>query len=405
MKKIRIITSLLLLLSVLLCSVSCMRVRAAELSAGFTGGYNGENGAANAADIYNRFAFKVFADAAKSNKNTLISPLSALACTALVTNGAGGETLAQIERFLGCTSEELNKTVYAALAGLVSGKDHKIVSASSLWIAEGFEVKNGFLQDNADYIGAQVYSAKFDSQGIKDINTWAKQKTDGMIGSAIDDLPADTVMVLMNSLLFDMKWEEKYENKDVKNGTFYNEDGAQKTVSFMSGKENIYFEAEGVTGFAKYYKNSDYIFIGLLPDEAVGVDGLISSLTAERWKDIWDSRQTASVIAVMPEFDFDDETDLSEVFKAEGVTDLFDRSKADLSKVSDEPLYCSVFKQKTRIEHSKNGTKAAAITFAGFGKMAAAAEEHYVKLDRPFVFLISDAKTGAPVFIGSVNNL
>ena len=404
MKKIKIITSLLLLLSVLLCSVSCMRVRAAELSAGFTGGYNGENGAANAADIYNGFAFRVFAGAAKSDKNTLISPLSALACTALVTNGASGETLSQIERFLGCSSDELNKTVYAALAGLTSGKDHKIGSASSLWILDGFEVKTGFLQDNADYIGAQVYSTKLDSQGLKDINTWAKQKTDGMIDNAIDELPADTVMVLMNSLLFDMKWEEKYENKDVKDGTFYNADGTQKTVSFMSGKEKIFFEAEGVTGFAKYYKNSDYIFIGLLPDETVGVDGLISSLTAGRWKDIWDSRQTASVIAVMPEFDFDDETDLSEVFKAEGVTDLFDRSKADLSKVSDEPLYCSVFKQKTRIEHSRNGTKAAAITFAGFGQMAAV-EERYVKLDRPFVFLISDAKTGAPVFIGSVNNL
>ncbi len=400
--KIKEIICLILLSAMLLCTVSCMRVSAAELSAGFHGNYRGEDGVDPG--IYNNYAFTLFSKSNENGENLLISPLSALACTAMLCNGAGGETLAQLEAALGCDTGSLNKTVYAALSGLVSGKDHRIGSASSMWVHEGLNVRSDYLQTNADYIGAQVYSAKFDDSTVKDINNWAKKKTDGMIPHLVDDLPVDSVMALLNSVLFDMKWQEKYEKDDISDGVFRNADGSAKTVPYLHSDEGVYFSDENTVGFAKYYLNSDYMFIGLLPDESIDINEYINTFTAEKWAALWSARENASVVTAMPEFDFDSETDLQAVFKSLGVTDLFDPDKADLSKISDQTLYCSVFRQKARIEHGRNGTKAAAVTFS-FLCGRAAPSELVVHLDRPFVFLIADAKTGSPVFTGAVKNL
>ena len=400
--KIKELICLLLLLSFAVFSVSCMRVRAAEISAGYKGSY--ESDEALPSGVYGGYAFLLFKNANKPGKNLLVSPLSALACTAMLCNGASGETLAQLERTLGCDAASLNKTAYAALSGLSSGRDHKIVSASSMWVSEGLDVKPDFLQKNADYIGAQVYSAKFDASVINDINTWAKQKTDGLIPKAIDYLPSDTVLVLINSLLFDMKWQNKYEKSDIKDGVFHNQNGAEKNVSYLKSEERLYFKDENTVGFAKYYLNNDYVFAGLLPDENVNIDEYISSFSAGKWEKLWQGKSADTVKAEMPEFDYDCETDLKELFISLGVTDLFDPGRADLSKISDQELYCSAFIQKTRIEHGRNGTKAAAITF-GMVPKSAAPSELIVKLDRPFVYVIADAKTGMPVFVGAVKNL
>ena len=83
---------------------------------------------------------------------------------------------------------------------------------------------------------------------------------------------------------------------------------------------------------------------------------------------------------------------------------MFDPNGADLSLISRDPLYCSAFIQKTRVEFDRNGTKAAAISLIGGAKSAAPSENKLI-FDRPFVFTISDAKDGFPLFIGAVTRL
>ena len=93
--KIKELICLLLLLSFALFSVSCMRVRAAEISAGYKGSY--ESDEALPSGVYGGYAFFLFLNANKPGKNLLVSPLSALACTAMLCNGASGETRASIK--------------------------------------------------------------------------------------------------------------------------------------------------------------------------------------------------------------------------------------------------------------------------------------------------------------------
>ena len=78
---------------------------------------------------------------------------------------------------------------------------------------------------------------------------------------------------------------------------------------------------------------------------------------------------------------------------------MFD-GKADFSRMSDTPLYCSSFSQKTYVKVDRNGTKAAAITWGDMKTTGVEPISVDVILDRPFVYAIVDNTTGIPLFIG-----
>ena len=89
------------------------------------------------------------------------------------------------------------------------------------------------MQTNADWYGAQVYSSPFDANTVKDINNWCAKYTDGMIDKIIDEIPADTLMYIINAVCFDAEWEEKYEDDDIKDKSFTNRDGTVSSGKMM----------------------------------------------------------------------------------------------------------------------------------------------------------------------------
>ena len=78
------------------------------------------------------------------------------------------------------------------------------------------------------------------------------------------------------------------------------------------------------------------------------------------------------------------------------------------SKVSNENLYVSLFKQADYIENNEEGTKAAAVTVTEVGIGAALIlnpiRSIIIKINRPFIFMIIDLRTKEVLFIGQVIN-
>ena len=348
----------------------------------------------------------------KENKaNHLVSPLSAMICLSLIANGAKGETLAQMEAVLGMPIADLNKTLYAYTSGLYVGKDCKVSIADSIWYREGdgFAVREEFLQTCADWYAAQQYAAPFDEQTRKDINNWVEKYTDGMIDSILEEpIPADTVMYLINALVFDAKWEEEYEREDVRSGEFTTLKGETVSVEMMHSVENRYLSVEGGYGVVRPYKGGAYAFVGLLPEEGVNIYDFAATLTGEVWVAMWGARTYETVHTRIPEFTYDSDMKLTAVLQEMGMTDLFDDSRADLSGIGQAPgdLYCSGVYQKTFIEVNRHGTKAAAVTWGDVKcESAEPVEPKYVYLDRPFVYAIVDNTTGLPLLVGEVTDL
>ena len=416
MKKI-LITALCLLLacSMLLVSTGCARVSATELSAGYTKLAEGkpemdENFTSAVAD-FSLSLFRETLDAEKGNQ--LISPLSVMLCLALLANGADGETLREMEAVLGMDMDTLNESFYAYTQGLYNGENCKLGIANSIWFrdSETLMVKDEFLQTNADWYAAEVYKSPFDASTVKDVNNWVKKNTDGMIDSILNQPPsASTLMYLINTLVFDAKWQDKYENNDVRDRTFTNANGSRTTVDMMYSEESTVLFGETFLGFAKNYEGGAYSFVGLLPDdETADIYEFAATLTGESWMEMWSARRGAPVDVGIPEFTYDSYSLLNDSLYAMGMEDMFDAAYADFSRLGESAegnIYCSSVEHKTFIDVSRNGTKAAAVTWITMECGSAAPMDSYtVILDRPFVYAIVDNATGLPLFVGVVSQL
>ena len=72
------------------------------------------------------FAVRLFQASREENSEVLISPVSVLYALAMTANGAGGETLTQMEDVLGLSVEELTPYLYAYKEALASGNKYKL---------------------------------------------------------------------------------------------------------------------------------------------------------------------------------------------------------------------------------------------------------------------------------------
>ncbi len=358
------------------------------------------------------FNTTVAKDKEDGKENHLVSPLSAMICLAMIANGAKGETLTQMETALGMDIQSLNKALYAYTSTLYTGEDCKVSLADSIWYRddESLKIKEEFLQTCADWYEAQQYKAPFDESTRKDINNWVKKYTDGMIESILDQPISPAVMMyVINALVFDAKWLEEYEKSDVAAREFVSIDGAAAMVETLHSEERMYLTVDGGFGVAKQYKGGAYSFVGLLPNEGTDVYAFAASLNGDTWKNMWAQKSYETVYTRIPEFTYDSTMDLTPVLQEMGMVDLFNGTAADLTGLGTcdlGNLFCSGVYQKTFIEVSRHGTKAAAVTW-GSNECGSAApmEPKYVYLDRPFVYAIVDNATGLPLFMGVVTRL
>ncbi len=345
-----------------------------------------------------------------SGGNTMISPISLLSALGMTANGAAGETLAQMELVFGLPVDELNGYLYSWFATLpqnngLSSSTGKLEMANSLWLREGVSVRQEFLQTNADYYGAQVYTAPFDSATAGEINRWVSAHTDGMIDEMIDKVSDDAMLYLLDAIAFDAQWQTQYQDDQVRDGTFTLEDGTEQTVSMMHSDESYYLETDLACGFLKPYSMKRYAFAALLPDEGVTVAELLESLTGEALYEALSQPTECRVVAATPKFSYAYNADMIEVLRECGMTDAFDASAADFSALSRSSDLCvSRVLHKTYIAVDERGTRAYAATAVELEATGTPVLEEYktVILDRPFVYLIIDMKYSVPIFIGAL---
>lgn len=359
------------------------------------------------------FAVRLFKCCYNNGENQLVSPVSVMMALGMTANGAKDETLSQLEEAFGIRIDTLNQYLYNYMDRIrimsASGKG-TLKLANSIWISEQFQnISRDFLQKNADFYDADIVRRKFDGSAVAEINQWVNDKTDGMIPKILDKIGEEDVMFLVNALSFDAEWLNAYGKEAVREGVFIKEDGTETEAEFMSSAENVYIEDENATGFIKYYKQRDFAFIGLLPNEGTSVSDYVSSLEGEKLANLISSAQNREVRVKIPKLSFDYSLEMEATLEKMGITDAFDPGKADFSGIqtgeSENKLYISRVLHKTNIKVDENGTKAAAatsVTVSGTTSLNNTTEIPKVYLDRPFVFMLIDTVSNVPFFIGTV---
>ncbi len=93
---------------------------------------------------------------------------------------------------------------------------------------------------------------------------------------------------------------------------------------------------------------------------------------------------------------------LNNSLKKIGIKKAFDAEKADFSLIgkSKENLYLSFVLQEAVISVAEEGTEAAAATMGAMSGSGMPMEMPSVDFDRSFLYMIVDMESGAPLFMG-----
>lgn len=354
---------------------------------------------------------------AVSEKNPVISPVSAYFALSMAAAGSGGETQAQFAKVLGMTPELLEKNVLCSqLKGhLQNTKGSTDLSiANSMWLNQDYQVSRDYLQGIVDYFDSEVYSGKIDSlEMLNGINQWGNEKTRGMIPKILDDsLSGDTAWQLMNAAYLKAAWSQPFTKEDTREMVFYGQDGTELRTKFLYGERYLdHVETADAEGAVLPYDDGKTVFLALRPTDGTDVREFARRLDADKVKNYICNARREKFHFYMPKADIESDTNMKQMLKNMGLTAAFDERLADFYKIAavdqERAVYIDKVFQKARIKIDEKGTEAAAITVVQAVKESVSIKPDVIrtlKLDSPYVYLVVDLPSQTPLFMGVMEN-
>jgi serine protease inhibitor len=366
------------------------------------------------ASANNGFAFQLLKQLAKDQPGTniFISPYSVSAVLQMVGNGAGGQTKVELQQVLGTTGlpqDALNAANQDFAKAMNSGNTNVLLTtANAIWYRKEIPVKPEFIACNQQFFGATVEALDFkDPHSIDIMNTWASDKTHGRITHIADGMmqPASSLF-LANAIYFKGKWEVPFEKQSTKDRVFHLLGGRQKHLPMMEQARHFtYRRGTGYQAVRLEYQGWDLAMYVFLPDAGSSPQKLLGILNGDKWHRVTKPgfAQLQGTV-VLPRFKLEYGVELKQPLQALGLKSAF--GVADFSGISSERLFISAVRQKTFVEVTEEGTEAAAVTEMAV-PISASPEMNPPKpfemiVDRPFLFLIEDQRTGTILFMGAM---
>ena len=340
--------------------------------------------------------------------NVMISPASVSIALGMAYNGAEMSTRDAFEEVLnyeGLTREELNEITKELIHVLVTNVSGNLLEiANSMWYDEGFPVEADFITLNSHYFDAEVKELEFASaDAVKTINDWVSDKTHGKIEEIIDGIDPAVMMFLINAIYFNCVWEVEFDPDDTRQADFYNEDGSLFGKVDMMQLESTFKVAhmQSFSAIELPYKNGKFSMFLFLPSEESSVDQLVQELDGATWLSwIAGFNEQEDFTVYMPKFEFEFERSLKDDLKAMGLDVAF-TEQADFSGISPIALYIADVIHKSYIKVNEEGTEAAAVT-AVVMELTSIEPMSQLRLDRPFLFAITENSSKSILFMGKV---
>lgn len=365
----------------------------------------------------NKFAFDLY-DALPKDSNCFYSPYSISSALSMLDQGAGSDTKTELESALGIKElSDWNNEMQSYLNKEWSEQTF-VNTANSIWMTNqknwAENISDDFLLPAKSYYRGEIYEADFTNQAdqvVKDVNSWVKEHTNQMIPSIVDQLSPDTVMMLINAVYFEGKWQTPFIEDDTYDAAFYGTNG-ESTVPMMHLYDGnfSYIDTGSIKGIMLPYDGGSVVMKIFIPSqEGDTISTLFDALSSDEKQALIDSLDTADhkeiQLVQLPQFTDEQEIDgLDDILKSLGIRSAYE--SADFSGIADDIAVSSVF-HKAKVIVDENGTKAAAVTDIMIKETALMpSEETYTFVaDQPFVYVIEDQDTGMILFVGRVNDL
>lgn len=372
------------------------------------------------ADGNSAFAFDLYGALRGQEDNLFYSPYSVSLALAMAYAGARGETEVQMAKVLHYTlpQDRLHpafNTLDQQLASRSSGakgqdgKGFRLKLANSLWGQSGYKFLPQYLETLTRNYGAGLRLADF-AQAPEParlvINDWVKEQTEGKIPDLLPQGAVDpaTRLVLANAVYFNAAWKYPFIKEGTREHPFTLLDGRQIDVPMMTQTKTLaYAQGEGYQAVELPYDGDELSLVVLLPDS--GAFGQFEgSLSRDRVEAALMSLQPRPVTLTLPKFTYESSFSLAETLSGMGMPDAMGGG-ADFSGIDgSRDLFIKDVIHKAIVVVDERGTEAAAATGVVMPASAPAQQPVTLTVDRPFVFLIRDAKTGTLLFVGRVLN-
>ncbi|HET6528693.1 MAG TPA: serpin family protein [Balneolaceae bacterium] len=359
------------------------------------------------------FSYELFHQTvqADSASNIFISPLSVSMALGMTLNGSSGETRQAMKETLHLQDMDMasiNES-YSGLIKLLTSADPKVKMklANSVWIRQGFEVKERFKEVVKKYFKARVESLDFsDPSAVDKINEWVSNNTEELIDSIIEgEIPARTMMYLINAIYFKGDWQYQFDPSDTADKKFNLQNGRSVSVEMMSQKNEL---AAYVSNEVKLldlpYGDSLFTMTLMMPaNEETPINEFIQNeLTASNVRHWLSEMSVAPTNIALPKFEMKYKIIMNDVLQNMGMGIAFSRN-ADFSNMA-PGLFISVVKHKSFITVDEEGTEAAAVTSVRMTLTSAGPKIRTIRFNRPFVFLIRERTSGTILFMGKMKN-
>ncbi len=409
---------------------------------------------------YNQSGLELFKIFAEKPGNIVFSPYSIGSAMAMVLSGARGDTQADMLKALRQTlaASEIDPANAKALAALMSGgeadakcpdgfklnarqceaqapkeqgaecphaaarKDDLCVidadaAAAKLRIANALMLVNAQATVDPAYEETikKNYSAEiFRGANLDVINSWVANKTEGKIDKILDKLSPNDSHVLLNAIYFNAPWAHAF----VKNGTRDREfhltaDEKIDVPTMYQQHEYATLKADGYSAIRLPYGAGGLSMIVVRPDEVNGLDAVLKSFDGAKVDALIAQLAKApkkSVTLTMPRFKTEFRAELIDPFKSLGMSKVFDPAQSDLSGLTGKPRAeqqssIDQIVHRAVIDVAEAGTEAAAATAVVVTTRTMRPDDsERFAVDRPFLFLIADDKTGAVLFEGRISD-
>lgn len=348
--------------------------------------------------------------------NRVVSPLNLYVGLAMLAECSAGESQAEILALLNVPDMETLRDQANTLWKANYSDDGRLTEllAASLWLQNGRD----YNMDTINTLASNYYGSVFAGEmGSADydaaLRAWINEQTKNLMEEQVGNvkLDAETVLALVTTAYYKAEWTSSFSPAE--SGIFHSPQG-DVTCQFMKDSEygvNV-FEGDGFLAGEKWVKSGGWFgeggsmyFVlpdeGLRPEDLLGREDFLQFLTGQAGEN-GPKQKEAMLHLTVPKFDVSSQLPLQQKLEELGVREAFDASKADFSPVSPEAegIFLSEVRHGARLSIDEIGITGAAYTESALA--CAAAEEFTLILDRPFLFVVTNAEN-LPIFVGIVN--
>ncbi len=366
-------------------------------------------------NLNENFAFKLYQQLDKEEKNLFFSPYSILSVLYMIYTGSDNNTLKEFQKALvfPLANQEFLKEFENSLAimqKIQEKKDLEINSSNSIWAQKTEPFLSSYLEVLKKFFNTTLYDVDFNQHEAvrKKINSLVEKETKNRIQNLIPQgvLSALTRMVLVNAIYFKAQWKYAFSKNSTLVEDFYCTPNEKVKTPFMHQKGNfLYAENKDVQFLELPYQGNDLSFLVFLPKPHVSFSNTKNISFLRELQNLASLGHFKQVRVFLPSFKLETSFELSNTLQTLGVKDAFDL-KADFSKMNGKRnLFLSALIHKAFVEVNEEGTEAAAAT-AGIMTMKSAAIQPKpiteFKANRPFIFMIQEKSTGLILFLGKI---